>query len=147
MKAIIKAVIFLLLIVILVGTLYLRLNQSRLDPIAVPAETATPSPNETEVVPSMVPNAEPIPAPTPEPTPTPTPEPTPELFTISVIGDETLTTHQNLSDESEYSYAGRMNGDYSYPFSNTVQYFENDEFTITNLECTLAEFRHRLQKW
>lgn len=141
MKAIIKAVIFLLLIVILVGTLYLRLNQSRLDPIAVPAETATPSPNETEVVPSMVPNAEPIPAPTPEPTPTPTPEPTPELFTISVIGDETLTTHQNLSDESEYSYAGRMNGDYSYPFSNTVQYFENDEFTITNLECTLADER------
>lgn len=74
-----------------------------------------------------------------EPEPTPTPEPTPELFTISVIGDETLTSHQMLSDQSEYSYAGRMNGDYTYPFKNTVQYFTNDEFTISNLECTLSD--------
>ena len=74
-----------------------------------------------------------------EPVPTPTPEPTPELFTISVIGDETLTSHHMLSDQSEYSYAGRMNGDYSYPFSNTSQYFLNDEFTISNLECTLSD--------
>ena len=32
-----------------------------------------------------------------------------------------------------------MKGDYKYPFKNTSQYFLNDEFTITNLECTFAD--------
>ena len=32
-----------------------------------------------------------------------------------------------------------MNGDYAYPFSNTIQYFENDDFTIANLECTFSD--------
>ena len=32
-----------------------------------------------------------------------------------------------------------MGEDYSYPFHNTVQYFDDDELTISNLECTFSE--------
>ncbi len=135
MKKLIRVLFFILLLLILAAILLLRANVSQPEQ-AVSAEHNIQAevPVETELV-----SATPAPEPTPEPTPTPTPEPTPELFTISVIGDETLTTHQNLSDESVYSYAGRMQGDYSYPFKNTVQYFENDEFTITNLECSFSD--------
>ena len=65
---------------------------------------------------------------------TPEPESEPEYFTLSAIGDCTLASHQYTSD-----YSAKMNGDYSYPFSNTVQYFENDEYTIGNLECTFSD--------
>ena len=83
--------------------------------------------------------ASPSPTPTPVPTPSPTPTPEPEYFTISAVGDCTLTSHQFLGDASPYSYASRMNGDYAYPFSNTIQYFEDDDFTIANLECTFSD--------
>ena len=136
MKTLIKVLLFIFLLLILAAILFLRVGQP-----VIEADPATPLPSNTSPISAIsaspLPTAEPTPS--PEPTPTPTPEPTPELLTISVIGDETLTTHQNLSDQSEYSYASRMNGDYSYPFKNTVQYFENDEFTITNLECTLSD--------
>ena len=142
MKKLIKALIMILLLLVLAVILLLRIRQPGLDdaiPNSIPAASSfSPAPSavpaqETEPVPT------PTPTPTPEPTPTPTPEPTPELLTISILGDETLTTHQNLIDQSEFSYASRMNGDYSYPFKNTVQYFENDEYTISNLECTLSD--------
>ncbi len=58
-------------------------------------------------------------------------------FVISVIGDNTLASHQYAG--ASVSYAGRMGDDYSYPYSNTVQYFANDDFTISNLECTLSD--------
>ena len=144
MKNLIKLLIFLLLI----GALFvLQLFRSQLSdntnstnlPHSSIAEPSSLSPTETTPTPDAAVTPDVVATPVPTPSPTPTPEPTPELFTISVIGDETLTTHQNLSDQSEYSYAGRMNGDYSYPFSNTAQYFKSDEFTITNLECTLAD--------
>ena len=32
-----------------------------------------------------------------------------------------------------------MGEDYAYPFSNTVSYFTEDEYTIANLECTLSD--------
>ena len=140
MKKLVRFLIFLLLILSLAVLQYFRIS---LDEEMRSASSVSSSASAPEPVSSPAPVSAPeaTPVPTPEPTPTPTPEPTPELFTISVIGDQTLTSHQNLSDESEYSYNGRMNGDYSYPFSNTVQYFENDEFTITNLECSLSDQR------
>lgn len=75
----------------------------------------------------------------PEPTPEPTPEPEPEYFTISCIGDMTLTTNQFFSKESSVHFASKMNGDYSYPFANTVQYFADDELTLGNLECSFSD--------
>ena len=89
------------------------------EPVPSPAESAEPTP---------------VPTPTPTPAPTPTPTPEPEYFTLSFIGDCTLASHQYTSD-----YSAKMSGDYSYPFSNTVQYFENDEYTIGNLECSFSD--------
>lgn len=73
--------------------------------------------------------------PTPEPTPESTPEPEPETFTISFIGDLTLTGSPGVPVDFE----GTMNGDFGYPFSNVVQYFDDDEYTIGNLECTFSD--------
>ena len=143
MKNLIRALILILLLLVLSVVLVLRVRQPEMSASSadIPAVSPVLSTDTAQVsVPSPSPEtAAAVPTPAPTPTPTPTPEPTPELLTISVIGDETLTTHQNLSDQSEYSYAGRMKGDYSYPFRNTAQYFKNDEFTITNLECTLSD--------
>lgn len=97
---------------------------------AKPAATTAPSVSESKKDPE----------PTPEPTPTPTPEPQPEYFTISAIGDLTLAScPKYYTDASAYSFTSKMNGDYSYPFKNTVQFFENDELTIANLECNFLE--------
>ena len=145
MKKLVQFLILVLLLIVLAGIVFLR---AREEPIVEPAGTAPPAAATPSVLPGpseaplpAQPEAAATPEPTPEPTPTPTPEPTPELFTISIIGDETLTSHQNLSDENEFSYNGKMNGDYSYPFKNTSQYFLNDEYTISNLECSLADQR------
>lgn len=69
----------------------------------------------------------------------------PEFFTISAIGDCTLNTPPTFSDSSSVSYASHLNGDYSYPFSNTVQYFTGDDLTLANLECTLSD--HKLHSY
>ena len=55
-----------------------------------------------------------------------------------MIGDQTLASAPQFRD-SQYGYAARLNGDYSYPFHNTAEYFKNDDFTISNLECTLTD--------
>ncbi len=68
------------------------------------------------------------------PTPLPTPEPTPEYFTISMVGDCTLSSSQ-YNDHFEQA----LNGDMSWPFSGTIQYFENDYLTIANLECSFSD--------
>lgn len=74
------------------------------------------------------------PAATPEP-PEATPEPTPadEYFTISMVGDCTLSSSQR-----ENTFETVVNGDMAYPFSGVVQYFEDDYLTIANLECSLS---------
>ena len=94
------------------------------------------TPDTPAVTPSPVITASPIPdvTPTPEITPSPTPEPEPEYFTFSFIGDCTICSHQKTTD-----YEDKMNGDYSYPFKNTVSYFESDDLTVANLECTISE--------
>ncbi len=125
-----KRVLGALLVVLLLGGAaflvllrYATLLQSAPadEPVPTAAQTAAPTPAPT-------------PTPTPEPTPTPTPEPTPEYFVITYIGDQTLCSHQKTTD-----YEKKMNGDYSYPFSNVSQYFLNDEYTIGNLEMTFSD--------
>lgn len=95
---------------------------------------ATASPPATQVPgPTPSPTPEPTPSPTPEPTPSPTPEPEPEYFVLSMVGDCTLSSSQ-LYPHFEYI----LDGDMSWPFSSTVQYFEDDYLTIANLECSLS---------
>ena len=135
-----KLVVFILLLLTLVGMIGLRIlvpptDWSAYDLQPTPViEAVAMDPIPVAVTPTMAPTPEP----TPEPTPTPTPEPTPQIFTISVIGDQTLASAPQFR-ESPVGYAARMNGDYRYPFSNTAEYFKNDDFTISNLECTLTD--------
>ena len=138
MKKLIKFMILFLLILTLAVLQFYRYQQKT--QVSLSNET---QPSNTMAIASPTSPSTPVPstAPvsTPSPTPTPTPEPTPELFTISVIGDETLANRNGLSDESQYSFGWWMKGDFSYPFKNTSQYFLDDELTITNLECTFAD--------
>ncbi|MGI5977771.1 MAG: CapA family protein [Candidatus Limivicinus sp.] len=80
----------------------------------------------------------PEPTPAPTPTPTPTPEPEPEFFKLSFIGDCTLwsSVQFELNDVGLPKVVGE---NYAYPFSNTVQYFSDDEYTFANLECTFSD--------
>ena len=71
---------------------------------------------------------------TPEATPEPTAEePEDEYFTISMVGDCTLSSSQR-----ENYFESVVDGDMSWPFSGTKEYFEDDYLTIANLECSLS---------
>ena len=127
MKKILKLICFLLLCGILAITIKLRLDSPEMptasaEPVIAPLD-ASPAPAST---------------PSPTPVPTPTPTPTPETYTLSVIGDCTLWSNANYAQHPA-GYAGVTNGAYYYPFSNTIQYFENDDFTIANFECILSD--------
>ena len=93
-----------------------------------PAATSRPVSRETE------------PPASPEETPAPTPEPDyePEYFTVSMIGDCTLSASP---DKREWGIGfQRTVGDrYDYPFANTVEYLSDDYITIANLECSLSD--------
>ena len=86
---------------------------------------------------SPTPSASSLPSlsPSPSPTPTPTPEPTPEIFTISMVGDCTLSSSQR-----EDRFETVLNGDMSWPFSGTLEYFEDYYLSIANLEFNFFFF-------
>lgn len=77
-------------------------------------------------------------APTPEPTPEPTPAPEPEYFVINMVGDCTLGSDQ-YNKGTSVGYDTIIDGDFAYPFAETLDYFTDDDFTFANLECTLTE--------
>ena len=125
-----KRVLGALLTVLLLGAVaFMVLLRYATTLQSAPADEPVPTAAQT-----AAPTLAPTPTPTPEPTPTPTPEPTPEYFTVTYIGDQTLCSHQHTTD-----YEKKMNGDYSYPFSNVAEYFLNDEYTIGNLEMTFSD--------
>ena len=128
LQSLLLTVLTLLLVVIVVARSELKYKYE---------STATVPALQTEL--TVSPSPSPSPLPTPQPTPEPTPEPQPEFFTLSFVGDCTLTSHQMLWEQSPYHYASRMNGDYAYPFSNTIGYFDSDDFTFANLECTFSD--------
>ena len=59
--------------------------------------------------------------------------PQPLEFTLSFAGDCTLGDDYDWYGGT-YGFLSVVNGDYAYPFQNTLPYFENDDFTITNKE-------------
>lgn len=76
--------------------------------------------------------------PTPMPTPEPTPEPKDEHFLLTFAGDCTL----GGSEASYYVGVGFIKtvaDNYKYPFENVIGYFENDDFSMVNLEGVLAD--------
>lgn len=138
MKVFIKIIALLLCLAALFFVMKARVDQATL--ITEPFSTSAPSQSSLPAFASEAPRPTSSDAPAPEQTaePTPTPEPQPELFTLSFVGDCTLWSNQNYAQHPA-GYAGVIGEDYSYPFSNTVQYFENDEYTFANLECILSE--------
>lgn len=99
--------------------------------LLIKARAGAPEPAAITAAPSAASGESDLP---PEASAEPTPLPEPEYFTLSAIGDCTIAPRPNSAD-----FVNKVNGDFSYPFSNTVQYFENDEFTIANLECTFSD--------
>lgn len=121
--AVIAGVLGLLLIVTLCATNGVRreLAEALANPTPVPISRPMPTP-------------QPTPEPTPAETPEPTPEPEPEDFTLSFVGDCVLSDIDGWTN-----FSSVVGDDYHYPFAATADYFQNDEFTMANLECPLAD--------
>ena len=104
-------------------------------PTPLPTYVPTPTP---EATPTPEITATPTASPTPTPEPTATPEPTPITYTISMVGDCTLSSYP----EARYyanSFENVVGTNWAYPFSNTLDVFENDDMTIVNLECSISD--------
>lgn len=100
--------------------------------LAAPEETL-----QATQIPQAAPTAAPTEAATEAPTTAPT-QPQPERFTLTFAGDCTLGCNVH------HMYAGMgfiktVGEDYGYPFANVLEYFENDDFTMVNLEGPLAD--------
>ena len=141
MKKVLGSLIFVCALLML--ALLLLLRGGFLDTILgnEPVVAAVPSASPASVTDALTPPVHMTPdptlsdEPTAEPVPEPTPEAEPESFVLSFIGDLTLTGSPGVPVDFE----GTMNGDFGYPFSNVKQYFDDDEYTFGNLECTFSD--------
>ena len=98
---------------------------------AAPAGTQAP-PSESSAATAPAETAAPL------VTPEPTPEPTPQTFTISFIGDITPDSVPFYRGSS-VAYQNVVTADnLGYVFEKTIQYFEDDDFTMANFECALT---------
>ena len=98
-------------------------------------ETTLPAPTETTVPEATEEVTEPA---TTVPETTEATEPTPQVFTLTFVGDCTLGTslkHFNY----QQGFIKTIGEDYRYNFANVINYFENDDFTMLNLEGVLAD--------
>lgn len=96
---------------------------------------------EQDKTPGTEPTAPPTEAPTEEPTEPPTEAPTepPKTsYTFTFTGDCTLGSNRDKWNAG-YSFIQTIGEDYDYPFANVREYFENDDFTLVNLEVVLAD--------
>jgi len=138
-KKLILTVLFLLLVAELAvaGMLYLTSDRpdaalSATEPVLLattPAETLEPTNPPTEP---------PTDPPTEPPTEPPVTEPPIQHYTLSFAGDCTLgSITKNWSNPNHFIMT--IGEDYDYPFANVRSYFENDDFTIINLEGPLTD--------
>lgn len=79
-----------------------------------------------------------------EPEP-PAEEPKPIVYTLSFAGDCTLGT-EYASYGSNGSFVQVIGDNYSYPFENVLDIFENDDFTFVNFEGVLSEYNVPAEK-
>ena len=106
-------------------------------------ETKETEPEETEA-PTEAATEEITEAPTEEPTEAPT-ERKDGFFTLTFVGDCTFgSTAATWGYES--SFVQVVGEDYRYPFAKVVDIFENDDFTLANLEGPLTEVGEPMQK-
>lgn len=78
------------------------------------------------------------------PTTVPT-EPPEEHFTLTFVGDCTLGGAPNQLG-SPLGFFQTMGEDYGYPFRNVAEFFENDDFTMINLEGPFTDGGYPAQK-
>ena len=104
--------------------------------------TGQTEPTETQPLQTLPPETEPpTEAPTeatePETEPTET-EPTEQRFLISFTGDCTLGSTPAKSYAAN-GFIQTIGEDYGHPFRNTVQFFEQDDLTLANLESVIGD--------
>lgn len=81
-----------------------------------------------------------------EPTTIPTEtEPPEERFLLTFVGDCTFGSNPT-NYYAGYGFIKTVGEDYRYPFRNVISYFENDEFTMINLEGPLTDTGNPMQK-
>ena len=101
-------------------------------PEAEPTVTEAPTPEAPTEAPTEA--TEPS---VPETTVPETTAPTEERFTLTFVGDCTLGT-QPKNFNSGLAFIKTVGEDYRYNFANVINYFENDDFTMLNLEGVLV---------
>lgn len=139
MKTVLKAFLFILsvlalLLIVILRTDLVMAEQSEQQAIAAAQLLASVQP------PAPISEEEDYTSPVSTPAPTPTPEPQPEFFTLSCIGDCTLWASAQF-ENNPVGLPMTVGTDYAYPFQNTAEYFKNDEYTLSNLECTFSDTR------
>lgn len=67
-----------------------------------------------------------------------TTEPQPETFILTFAGDCTLGCKE-AHFYYDVGYVKTVGSDYRYPFANVIEYFENDDFSMVNLENPLCD--------
>lgn len=103
----------------------------------VPAEI----PTETTAVVLMTTPQKTAPAET-EPTET---EAQPETFLLTFAGDCTLGSNPKNA-YADFGFLKTVGEDYGHPFRNVLTYFENDDFTMVNLEGALCDSGNPVKK-
>ena len=138
---VILLVILSLLLVLEIGFLGVMFVRQNVDESLLATGAPTQAPTEEPTEP-------PTEAPTEEPTEPPTEAPTepPEVsYTFTFAGDCTLGSYP----EKWYTQNGfieTIGEDYDYPFANVRHIFENDDFTMVNLEVVFADSGYAVSK-
>ncbi|MBQ9149282.1 MAG: CapA family protein [Oscillospiraceae bacterium] len=102
----------------------------------VPTGSTQPAVSETEAAPAQT---EPV------QTEPPQTEAAAESFLLTFVGDCTLGCRDSHS-YMDYGFTRTIGDDYGFPFRNVIGYFENDEFTMVNLEGTFCDTGNPVQK-
>ena len=103
----------------------------------LPTETSGESPTEQSPETTTVTTAVTAEVPSEAPTEAPT-EPKEERFILTFAGDCTLGCAENMHTYGS-AYVMMIGDDYGYPFRNVIDYFENDDFSMVNLEGPLSD--------
>lgn len=104
---------------------------------SAPGQSGNASGDGTTVPVTETPTEEPTEEPTEPPTEAPT-EPPKTSYLFSFAGDCTLGSNRDKWNAG-YSFIQTIGEDYDYPFANVREYFEQDDFTLVNLEVVLAD--------
>ena len=137
-KKVLITLICILSVVLLAEVAFLVTMSLRPDTIGGDGDRFDPTTSPTQQDPTGEPTQE---DPTTEPTEDPTEPPTesgPEKHVLTFVGDCTLASAPNHYNSAS-GFIKTIGENYDYPFAKVKTYFENDDFTMINLENVLAD--------